>query len=214
MEKRIRYYYIGFNANNAICNETFFDGSITLYPNKEKGNIYFSDTYIKDTQSDRFLNEYKQYIYSQVRDILNVYPETRFLCFNDKIKKMCKSIKNISIIQDNKAEITDYLNDKYKAREYVKDICPILDYMWIKGSQLDYKNISNLLNNTEFVVQAIRGAGGDNTFLVKTENELKDLIKDFDTLYCVSKYLPDYSFNTNCASSTSIKIIQFSKHKL
>lgn len=24
-------YYIGFNANNAICNESFFDGSITIW---------------------------------------------------------------------------------------------------------------------------------------------------------------------------------------
>ena len=29
---------VGFNANNAICNESFFEGSITLYPTNEKGN--------------------------------------------------------------------------------------------------------------------------------------------------------------------------------
>lgn len=30
-------YYVGFNANNAICNEGFLTGSITLNPNNEKG---------------------------------------------------------------------------------------------------------------------------------------------------------------------------------
>ena len=29
-------YYVGFNANNAICNEEFLTGSITLNPNNEK----------------------------------------------------------------------------------------------------------------------------------------------------------------------------------
>ena len=35
-------YYVGFNANNAICNENFFDGMITLNPNNEKGNIFYT----------------------------------------------------------------------------------------------------------------------------------------------------------------------------
>lgn len=35
-------YYVGFNANNAICNECFLDGAITLNPNREKGNIYYT----------------------------------------------------------------------------------------------------------------------------------------------------------------------------
>lgn len=33
-----KVYYVEFNANNAICNESFFEGSITLYPTNEKGN--------------------------------------------------------------------------------------------------------------------------------------------------------------------------------
>lgn len=35
-------FYIGINANNAICNDSFFDGPITLYSNGEKENIYYT----------------------------------------------------------------------------------------------------------------------------------------------------------------------------
>ena len=34
MIKRDKVYYIGFSPINGICNELFFEGSITMYPNK------------------------------------------------------------------------------------------------------------------------------------------------------------------------------------
>ena len=56
-------YYIGFNANNAICNDKFFSGSITLYPTGENGNVFYSNNKIIDRNRIDFEDKYTQYIY-------------------------------------------------------------------------------------------------------------------------------------------------------
>ena len=81
-----KIFYIGFNANNAICNAKFFDGSITLYPTGEKGNIYYSNKLIDDTTSIIFMEKYKNFIYNAVMNIQNKNKNVKFLCFNEKIR--------------------------------------------------------------------------------------------------------------------------------
>jgi len=63
IQQKEKYYYIGFNSNNSICNKLFFDGSISLYPTGEKGNIPYSrKKKLKDTESDKFLENYKEFV--------------------------------------------------------------------------------------------------------------------------------------------------------
>ena len=98
VEKK-KFYYIGFNANNAICNEGFFDGSITLYPNGEKGNHFFSKKKIEDRSSKQFMNEYKKYIYQTAKEIQS-QNNSYFLCFNEKIVSLCKDMKDLNILKN------------------------------------------------------------------------------------------------------------------
>ena len=111
-----RVYYIGFNANNAICNDNFFSGSITLYPTLEKRNIYFSDKLINDTSSDNFFQKYHDFIYNNAKKLQMEYPETYFICFNEKIRKLCQNMNDINIIRSNDSKILDMLNDKFQTR--------------------------------------------------------------------------------------------------
>ena len=69
MAKNENIYYIGFNANNAICNERFFKGSITIYPNGESGNIFYSHKKLKDIKSDKFIEKYRQFVENQINEI-------------------------------------------------------------------------------------------------------------------------------------------------
>lgn len=195
MEEKDKIYYIGFNANNAICNENFFEGSITLYPNREKGNIYYSDTIIKDTKSNQFMENYQKYIHDTALKIQNSHPEARFLCFNPKIKKMCSELYDIKIIDDSMEKLTDFFNNKYETRKYVKDIIPILDYIWLDGKDIAYQKLKKQLNADMFVIQGIRGAGGDNTFLIRSEEEMEQLIDREEGFYCVSRYTKNTPLN-------------------
>ena len=98
-------YYIGFNANNAICNESFFDGSITIYPNSEKGNIYYSINEIDDTKSNYFMEKYKSFVEDKVKVLYEKYDKINFFVFNHKVYELCKQIKDINIINFEKKEV-------------------------------------------------------------------------------------------------------------
>ncbi len=187
-------YYIGFNANNAICNDGFFKGSITLYPTKEKGNIYFSDKLLEDSKSDLFMREYKDYVYSTARNIQNLNCNAKFICFNEKIRKLCSDMTDINIVRSNDPNVLDFLNNKFKTRELVKDIVPIFDYYMLDNSNLQYDYIKDVVGSDKFVIQAETGAGGDSTYLVENEKDLEEICNS-GKKYCVSKYVNHLPLN-------------------
>lgn len=193
VEKK-QYYYIGFNANNAICNENFFDGSITLYPNREKGNHFYSSKRLEDRSSKKFMESYKEYIFKTAKDIQSKNSKSYFLCFNEKIIELCKDMRDINILNDVNSKIKFNLNNKFETRRLVKDIVPILDYIWLDKKQLNYSNLKEMLCCNEFVVQGNIGAGGDNTYHIKSESDISE-INDKALKYCVSKYIKHIPLN-------------------
>lgn len=187
-------YYIGFNANNAICNEGFFEGSISLYPNREKGNIYYSKTALEDTKSEKFMEEYKNYIERTCKEILKEKKNAVFICFNDKIKKLCDQIKDVPFVEGNDSEVLKKLNDKFASREQVKNVVKILPYLFEKGKDLNYQDLKKKLSTTKFVVQGKTGAGGSSTYLITNEKDL-ELIEDKEATYSISAYYKHLPLN-------------------
>ena len=187
-------YYIGFNANNAICNDYFFAGSITLYPTKEKGNIYFSDTLLNDTKSENFMAKYKKYIYKTAKGIQEKNPNAKFICFNAKIRRLCEDFSDINIVKENDEGIVDFLNDKFKTRDFIKDIVPLLEYKEISGEELNYNFLKNEFAVDKFVVQAAFGSGGSSTYFIDSQEKIDEII-DKKLNYNVSKYVKNIPLN-------------------
>ena len=205
-----KIYYIGLNANNAICNESFFSGSITLYPTGEKGNIYYSNILVSNTESNIFLKEYKNFIYKKAMEIQNLNPTAKFICFNDKIKKICASIPELNIITDDNQKVTEFLNDKFKIRNYIKNYVPILTYNYFDFENFNYNYISNKVKSDRFVIQESIGAGGNNTYLVNNQNDISSIAKNNNT-FCVSKYIENIPLNiTMIISSYDIAYLPIS----
>lgn len=188
-------YYIGFNANNAICNDNFFAGSITLYPTKEKGNIYYSNSKLDDTKSDNFLEEYKEYVYKTAKNIQEKNVNANFICFNEKIRKLCSDMKDINIVKSNDSNVIELLNNKFKTREMVQNEVKTLEYIYINSNELKYENLVEKLKYDKFVVQGETGAGGDSTFLVSSKEDLKKINLKENTKYSVSKYIKHLPLN-------------------
>lgn len=188
-------YYIGFNANNAICNDNFFQGSITLYPTKERGNIFYSNTKLEDTKSSTFLEEYKKYVYKTAKNIQENNINAKFICFNEKIRKLCSDMKDINIVKSNDSRIIDLLNNKFKTREMIGDKVPTLEYIFVNSDELNYKNITKQLNCDKFVVQGETGAGGDSTILISSENDIKKIKLKENVEYSISKYIKHLPLN-------------------
>lgn len=187
-------YYIGFNANNAICNENFFKGSITLYPTKESGNYYYSNKYIPETNSIAFLKEYQKFVYDTVKTIQLSNQNANFICFNEKAIKLCSQIEGINLIKNNNSQIIRFLNNKFSTRTFIKDKIPTLDYYFFDYNKLNYEEIANTVGDSAFVLQGATGAGGDTTYFINNEKELLN-INDKCKKYCVSSYIENIPLN-------------------
>lgn len=199
-------YYIGFNANNAICNENFFEGSITLYPTKEKGNIFYSNCKLEDTKSKTFLEEYKKYVYKTAKNIQEKNINAKFICFNEKIRNLCSDMKDINIIKSNDSNVIDLLNNKFKTRALVVNEVPTLEYIFVNSNELNYENITKKLKCDKFVIQGETGAGGDSTFLVSNEDDVKKISLKENTEYSVSKYIKHLPLNTTLIITDDLPI--------
>ena len=190
----INLYYIGFNSNNAIGNN--FAGTITLYPTGEAGNIYFSDKYLENINTEEFYNEYKNFILKNYLEIIDKNENSAFMCFNKKIIDICNSIDGMKIVKTNSSEILDLLNNKNKTRKIFSDDVPVLDYIWFEDKK-SYNELCERLDSSAFVLQEERGSGGDTTFIVRNADEFAHFFKD-GRLYCASKYLENVPLNVTC----------------
>lgn len=184
-----KVYYIGFNAGNAIGNENFFEGSITIYPTNEKGNIHYLNKFSGevDIRSEEFLQAYKKFVYATAKSIQQREPNCRFIYFNLQIKKLLCDADDLNIVDGNDEKLLSFLNDKFAIRDFVKSDVPILDYILVDGGNLDFYSVRKQLGCNEFVVQTQNGAGGNGTYFVDCPEKLLCLKKRGVT-YCISKY--------------------------
>lgn len=186
-------YYIGFNANNAICNENFLSGSITLNPNNEKGNIFYTKKYIKN-KDDNFLKEYKNYLVTTMKKLHNKNNNTLFLAFNKKIKDLLKDVKGFNVISEN-YDVIDKLNDKKYTRELLNNKINVINTKWI-DKKINYEEAKNMVNSSKFVIQGKIGAGGNNTYLIDTKEKFDRYSTLCSNNYFISKYINHLPINT------------------
>ena len=193
MKKNKKVYYIGFNANNAICNESFFEGSITLYPTGEKGNIYYSKEPI-DRNEDDFEIKYKKFIYNAAKKIqFDNDNNVEFICFNDKIRRICSDFSDIFFVKNNDESLLNFINDKFAIRDYFKNNydMPLLEYEYINYK--DYDELVKRYNTKKFVLQEKNGAGGSTTYYVKNKEEYNKI--NNNNKCCISKYIKNTPLN-------------------
>jgi len=189
-----KVYYIGFNANNAICNENFINGAITLNPNNEKGNIFYTKKNIKDKSDKQFLNDYRDFIIDTMEHITEKYDNTLFLAFNKKIKDLLNDEKRFNIIGEKDYSLIDKLNDKQYTRELFKGKVPIIDMEWI-NKKIDFNDAKKIFNSKKLVIQGKVGAGGNNTFYIDNKEKFEKYSSMFNNEFYLSKYIKHLPIN-------------------
>lgn len=194
IEDNCKTYYIGFNACNAICNECFIDGAITLNPNREKGNIYYTKKNIKDKSNKTFLDNYRKFIVDTMERISKEHENVTFLAFNKKIKELLKDENRFNILGENDYSLIDSLNDKKYTRELIKDKVPMVEMNWIDGN-INYETALKLTNSNRMVVQGKVGAGGNNTFFVDNKEKFDKYSAMCADGYYLSKYIEHLPVN-------------------
>ena len=185
-------YYLGFNANNAICNTSFFKGMITLNPNHEKGNIYYTKEFIKE-KDDIFLDKYKKYLVSTMKELSKSNKNCLFIAFNNKIKDLLIDEKKYNIITvDNKIKYD--LNDKKETRKQLEKKIPVLKTSWI-DKKISYKEAQKISKSEIFVIQGKEGAGGNNTYYIDSKEKFEKYSLKCNNKYLISKYIKHLPIN-------------------
>lgn len=184
----MKKYYVGLKSNNAICNENYFDGSITLYPTGEPGNIFYSSTQLDDISSEIFMNNYKDYLTKNISQ----HKDAEFVIFNKKIYDLCKNIPNCNIVYNDNSELLDFINNKFLIREFLKNDVNLLDYKICEITEDNYEQIFNDYSEN-LVIQGRSGSGGENTYLIKDKKLFKKL--NLFGEFSISKYLSNTPLN-------------------
>lgn len=187
-------YYVGFNANNAICNENFFDGMITLNPNNEKGNIFYTKDIIRDTSSTVFLDNYANYLNDTMLSLSNENKNTVFLAFNKKINNILKNKDNLNILSEKNYNLIDNLNNKKYTRELLSGKVPMLPMHWIDKT-ISFDDAKKMVKGNNVVIQGKTGSGGNNTFFVDSLEKFNEYSSECNNEYYLSKYISHLPVN-------------------
>ena len=186
INNKAEIYYVGFNANNAICNESFLTGSITLNPNNESGNIYYSKDVIENKNTAEFREEYKKFLIKTMSKISENNFAAIFLAFNKKINTLLKDQTKFNIIGESDYSILEKFNDKKYMRGLVKDRIPVIKTNWI-DDKITYEDAQKITKGKKFVIQGRVGAGGNNTYYIDSLEKFEKYSNSCDTKYFLSK---------------------------
>lgn len=91
------------------------------------------------------------------------------------------------IICLNNQELIEFVNNKFKTKDYLKDYIPVLDYIFVNGKNCNFDNLKRKYKDYEFVIQTEEGSGGFST-LVLNENNKNDIKLNSNQTYMVTRY--------------------------
>ena len=161
-------YWIGAR-NSDVIGEPLFTGSITRYGNDSKDNYAFCN--------NNFTKDYNEFINVTLHDILNT-DNTALFWFGNELSahKYGRDVYNHSICMNN-LSVVESLNDKIFARNYLGQVVKTPGSVLLNTSICsDYTFIKSVFNNeyTQFVMQATKGAGGNDTYYM-SENVIPEI---------------------------------------
>lgn len=153
-------YWIGSRESDVIDEKLFF-GSITKFGTNNKYNRSFCN--------NTFTDNYKSFICSCTKDIINNDPNSYFIFANEIVAYQCgKEVYSKSLCL-NKLSTIEALNNKIFVRNYMSKVISIPECIVINSSSASdvslIKSIFNISTN-KFVIQSPYGSGGIETVLL------------------------------------------------
>ena len=202
------------------CN--FIDDSISVFGNNNslENQIKEKINHNNEKHYDFIDDFYNNEIVKQIEKNSNV----RFMYYSqiysyDSMKKL--GLLDYVVCLNNQ-DLIEFVNNKFKIKEYLKDYIPILNYVFIDGKDFDFENLKQKYGNCEFVLQTEKGSGGFST-IVLDENNKNDIKLDNNQTYMITKYCKNnipvnihilISKNDIALLPPSVQYIELSNNKL
>ena len=186
--------YIG-PKKRTIEYSSFFDYSITIVGYGIDNKAYSKVLTFEYWNPDNELIEID--IYN--KGMAGIDYSAEIMAHNPRLLFKCDIPKNLKWICKNPQNLLDLVDNKFEARDILKNIVPILDYTNIKGQDFDYEKLSKEISKN-LVVQLPTGSGGSKTFLVNKSGNSDFLnIIEPDKEYSVSAYIDhNIPYNVHC----------------
>ena len=166
----------------------FIDNSIILFGNNSNCFRMQLNKNVNHNSKENFLLLDKFYD-NMVLKTIKGNPNVKFMYYSQiySYKSMEKLGLLDFIICLNNQELIEFINDKFKIKEFLKSYVPILDYAFFKGKDIKFTDLKEIYNYDSFVIQSKEGSGGSGTIILDKEN-YKDLKFNNDGIYMVTKY--------------------------
>ena len=161
----------------------FINNSINIFGNNENSLNQQIKKNINHNNEDNFLLM-GQFYNKEILRFIKKNKNVKFMYYSqiytyDAIKKLNLFDRVICL---NNQNLINFINNKFKIKDYLKDYIPILKYTYIKG-----KDFNKEYKNNEYVVQSEEGSGGSSTFLVNKDN-INSINLEDNQIYMVTNY--------------------------
>lgn len=195
-----RLVWLGVRESDIINARELFSGSVTIFGSGNDNNVSMDKSLGYRMNHNGDMPEYNEFFEQKIKEILSVYPETRFVQY-DAIDgyEFSEQIREHFIYQ-NDYRILNWLNNKHKTKEYFSELVPVLPYKIIKGKDCDFELLKKYYPDIDsYVFQKTYSWGGSGTFLINDKNLEEVTILDDDECYLVSPYIENgVSVNIHC----------------
>ena len=219
-------YWVGPRLSDIQGTENLFDGAIVFFGNESKSNITIYSLEEKENiriNHNNFTNSIliKNFLIKTIKDILIKNKDAYFMFYCDIYVDVEEYIQE-KILCNNKV-ILNLLSDKFKMRNIFYPDIKSLNSQIAFTKEITYESLKVKYNTNSFIVQQIRGSGGNSTFFInsKEDNYLLNTIEDHECL--TSEYIDNaipvnvhvlISDNNTIIFPPSIQIVEHKEKKL
>lgn len=160
-------------------------------------NLFGSNIESLQKQTKKRINHNNEENYDWINDFYNKEvikkikedPNIKFMYYSqiysyDSMKEL-GLLDHIVCLNDQK--LIKFINSKFKIKEFLKNYIPILDYIYVKGKNCDFRKLNQKYKENKFVIQEEEGSGGFGTIILSEKNKDNINLHD-DCTYMVTKY--------------------------
>lgn len=166
----------------------FIDNSISIFGK----NVNSLEKQIKERinhNNEKYFTIINDFYNKEVMKQIEKNPNIKFMYYSqiysyDSMKKLGLLDHVICL---NNQELIEFVNNKFKTKDYLKHYIPVLDYIFTNGKNCDFENLKRKYGNYEFVIQTEKGSGGFST-IVLNKNNKDDIKLDSNQTYMVTRY--------------------------
>lgn len=166
----------------------FIDNSISIFGNDSNSlqNQIKKGINHNDTKHCTLIDDfYNKEVIKQIKK----NPNIKFMYYSQIYSYY--SMKKLGLLDHviclNNQYLIEFVNSKFKIKEYLKDYIPILNYIYINGKDYNFGKLKQKYRNGKFVIQTEEGSGGFSTIILD-ENNKDDVKLDNNCTYMVTKY--------------------------